>query len=237
MRIVSLAILAAAVPLVLSAGPINMGSSTDTVSFNNDGDGDGTLTLGNDTCLKGSGAANCTFSGGGTAGGVTFTWQFSMPNLSTSPFSYSGVGAVTTSGTPTLGFTLSDNAGDTATGTFSLTGIADDGVPDGLGDGVDINGNITIDNITPGAGIAAFDSLFGLPSSTALSFTADVGDCTNGKKEAYCIETPDPTAQFISLNVTPGTPVDPTAPEPGTFALLGFASTAIALIRRRGLAR
>jgi hypothetical protein len=232
-HIVPLGVLATAVPLVLSAASIgiNMGTSTDTVSFNN-ANFPGTMTLGNDTCE--SDQTNCTFSGSGAASGVAFTWQFSMPNdLEGSPLSYTGYGPVTTSGTPTLGFTLSDTAGDTATGTFIVTSLVDDDTPAGGGfDGVDINGAITINDITAGAGIAAFDSLFGLPSSTALSFTLDVNDCYNGRRYVACVPVPapDPTAQYASLSVIGG--VSDT-PEPGTFATFGLTAAIILGLYRR----
>jgi hypothetical protein len=158
-----------------------------------------------------------------------------MPNLTTSPFSYSGEPSlITTSGAPTLSASISDTSGDSATGTFDLTNLGSDGVTGAGGFmGVDINGSITIDSITPGANIASFDSLFGLPSSTPLAFTLDVGNCTSGSKAKPCITTTDPTAQFISLDLTQGTPE--ATPEPGTLELLGAGMGLIfvALRRRR----
>lgn len=224
MRIISCTILAVTMPLILAAGTINMGSSSGTVSFNGDGD---TLTLGSGACT--SMPATCTLTGTGSGMGIgTFNWTFTMPNDSTSPFSYLGEpSTITTAGTPALSFSLSDTNSDSATGTFALTDLLSDG-----GSGVDIDGTVTINSITPGSNIGAFDSFFGLPSSTPLAFTLDVGSCTSGRKSEICIQPSDPTAQYISLQLTPGTPIPVGVPEPGTFALLGSASAAIFAARR-----
>jgi len=229
-RVILLAILAAAAPVILPAGTINFTSSSDTVSFNNSSS-TGTLTLGNDTCESSQPTCTLTATASGTSDG-TVTLSLTMPNDPTSPYSYAnywsgGPEAITTTGSPTTSASLTDIFGDSATGTFALSNIASDG-----GTGVDIMGSVTITSIGTGTAIANFDSLFGLPSSTALAFTLDVGDCQSGSRPRPCID-PDPTAQFISLDLTPGTPSS--APEPGTFGLLGCASAVafIALRRRR----
>jgi hypothetical protein len=233
MRKFSLALVAAAVPLMLSAAPIDFNSGSNTTSFNRVFPG--TLTLGADTCDSES-ASTCTLTATQLISGTTYTFSLTQPNDETSPFSYAGFpSTITITGTPSLTFSLSDTHGDSATGTFMLTSLADDGSPiDGF-DGVDIYGTATVTSITPGSGIATFDSLFGLPSTTPLSFVLDVGGCeSNGKSPAheYCIEPTDPTAQFISLALTPGTPSSSTVPEPGSFELLGGGSGALFVLVR-----
>jgi hypothetical protein len=152
-----------------------------------------------------------------------------MPNIAIppgSPFTYSGEPSpIATAGSPTLDFSLSDTNGDSASGTYALTNLAGDG-----GSGVDIYGNVTINSITSGSNIATFDSFFGLPSTTALDFTLDVGDCKSGSKSEVCIQPTDPTAQFISLNMAQGTPA--AVPEPGPLGVLACASAAILVARR-----
>jgi hypothetical protein len=233
MRNISLAILAVAAPMILSAGPIDFTTGTplfDTTSFN--GSPTGTLTLGANSCPNVM-DLTCTLTATQLISGVTYTVSLTQPNDATSPFSYNGLpSTITTAGSPTLSFALSDSDGDSATGKFSLTSLASDGVPvDGF-DGIDIDGSATITSITPGSNISNFDSLFGLPSSTPLSFVLDVGGCeTNGKSPTHenCVEPSDPTAQFISFDLSPGTPSS-SVPEPGTFELLGAASGAMFVV-------
>src|SRR5580700_6286610 len=110
-RAISLVLLAAVAPIILSASPIDFNTSSDTVSLN--GNSPGTLTLGNDSCPTIS-TTTCTLTAEatGTPDG-TVTLSLSMPNLATSPFSYSGEPSpITTSGSPTLFVSLSDTHGD-----------------------------------------------------------------------------------------------------------------------------
>jgi hypothetical protein len=221
----SLAIFAAAVPLIVSAAPIDFTSSSNSISFN--GSSPGTLTLGNDTCPTLSAAAcTLTATATGTSDG-TVSLSLGMPNLETSPFSYSGdPSLITTSGSPILSVSLSDLNGDSAQGTFALTNLLPDGVTEAAGFmGVDIDGSITISSITAGANLASFDSLFGLASSTPLTFTLDVGHCVSGSKAKACIQSTDPMASFIFFDLEPG--LVSSVPEPGSFELLGCASGAL----------
>jgi hypothetical protein len=232
MRIFQPAILAAALPLMLSASSVDFASSNDTVSFN--GSYPGTLTLGSNNCTFGK-DPTCTLTGSQDISGTMYTFTFGMPNDSKSPFSYDGEpSTITTTGSPALAFSISDTHGDSATGTFALTTLASDSKSIWGYDGVDIDGNITISSITSGSNISTFDSLFGLPSSTALSFVLDVGECAAGERHSSCIQTVDPTARFLSLDITPGTPIktSPT-PEPGTAGLLGIASAGMLIAVRR----
>ncbi len=228
MRVFHLAILAAVAPLIVSAASVDFSSSSDstgTVSFNESYPG--TLTLGSNDCTL-FWSFTCTLTGSQNIGGTIYTFTFTQPNDSKSPFSYSGEpSTITTSGSPVLDFTISDNHGDSASGTYDLTSLASDG-----GTGVDIDGGISITSITSGSKISTFDSLFGLPSSTQLSFVLDVGNCTAGRRSANCIQVADPTAQFLSLDITPGTPASG-VPEPGTLGLLGAASSAMVIAVRR----
>jgi PEP-CTERM motif len=228
MRIFNLAILAAVAPLIVSAASVDFSSSSDsndTVSFNESNPG--TLTLGSNNCSFFINPT-CTLTGSQNIGGTIYTFTFTQPNQSKSPFSYNGEpSTITTSGSPVLDFTISDNHGDSASGTYDLTNLLSDG-----SNGVDIDGGISIGSITSGSKISTFDSLFGLPSSTQLAFVLDVGNCTAGRRSVNCIQTTDPTAQFLSLDITPGTPVSG-VPEPGTFGLLGVASSAVVIAVRR----
>jgi hypothetical protein len=226
MRIFQLAILSAAAPLILSASTVDFDSSNDTTTFNG-----GTLTLGSNNCSFGS-HSTCVLTGTEDIAGTFYTFTFTTPNSSGSPFSYSGEpSTITTSGSPALAFSITDNHGDSATGTFALSSLASDGTPYHGYDGVDLDGTISINSITPGSKISTFDSLFGLTSSTSLSFVLDVGECSAGYWASNCIVTSDPTAQFLSLDITPGT--TSTVPEPATFGLLGLASGAILIAARR----
>jgi len=229
MRIFQLAILAAA-PLILSASPVDFSSSSDsndTVSFN--GTYPGTLVLGADTCFGFQ--STCTLSGGQNIGGTFYTFTFSMPNDRTSPFSYEGEpSSITTSGSPVLDFTIADNHGDSASGTYALSNLAGDG-----GNGVDIDGTISINSLSSSSN--RLDTLFGLPSSTALSFVLDVGDCTADRRSVSCIQQTDPTAQFLSLDITPGTPGTSPVPEPGTVGLLSVVSGVMLMALRRRSAK
>jgi hypothetical protein len=230
-RIFQLAILAAAAPLILSASTVDFTSSNDTVSFV--GSDPGTLTLGSNNCSFGRNAT-CTLTGTQDIGGTFYTFTFTTPDSSGSPFSYDGEpSAITTSGSPVLDFTISDNHGDTATGTFALTSLASDSTPIYGHDGVDIDGTITISSITAGSNISTFDSLFGLPSASSLSFVLDVGECTNGYGPSNCIQSSylDPTAQTLSLDITPGK--TSAVPEPGALGLLSVASGAMLMAVRR----
>ena len=72
-------------------------------------------------------------------GGVgSFTWKFTMPNDSTSPFSYSGEPSTITTagGSASLTFSLADADSVSATGPFALSSLASDGDT-----GVDIYGS------------------------------------------------------------------------------------------------
>src|SRR5580698_9722233 len=194
MRIFQLAILSAAAPLILSASTVDFDSSNDTVTFNA-----GTLTLGD--CSYGRNAT-CTVTGSEYISGTLYTYTFTTPDGSGSPFSYSGEpSTITTSGSPALAFSITDNHGDSATGTFALTSLASDGTPYHGYDGVDLDGTISINSITAGSKISTFDSLFGLPSSSSLSFVMDVGECSAGFWASNCIVSTDPTAQFLSLDI------------------------------------
>jgi hypothetical protein len=227
MQFFQLALLAAAAPLILSASTVDFTNSNDTVSFNNNNPG--TLTLGANNCIGGK-DPTCTLTGDVFLGGSIYTFTLTMPDDSKSPFSYKGDGAITTTGSPTLDFTLTDNRGDAATGTYTLTSLSSDG-----GAGVDLDGTISIKSVTSGFAISTFDSVFGLTSSKSLSFALDVGDCTSGGKSKSCIAAGDPTAKFLSFDLTPNAVVSSTVPEPGTFGLLGLVSGGflIAVRRRR----
>jgi PEP-CTERM motif len=225
MRIFQLAILAATAPLILCASTVDFDSSNDTVSFNQTFSD--SLTLGSNNCTYG-GNATCTLTGTQNIGGTIYTFTFTMPNDFESPFTDKGdPSSITTSGSPTLDVTISDNHGDVATGTYTLTNLNPDG-----GTGVDIDGTISIKSITSGSKISTFDSLLGLPSSTALSFVLDVGDCTSGYRSTSCMGVGDPTAQFLSLDITPGT-LGSAVPEPATWGLLSIVSGAMFIVVRR----
>jgi hypothetical protein len=223
MRIFHLAILAAAAPLLLSASTVDFDSSNDTVSFN--GTYPGSLVLGSNNCTFGGGAT-CTLTGIQNIGGTNYTFTFTMPDDFTSPFSYDGATSnITTSGSPTLDFSVT-GGGNSASGTYALTSLNPNG-----GNGEDIDGTISISSLSSTSN--KLDTLFGLPSTTALSFVLDVGNCTSDRRSVSCIQQTDPTAQFLSLDITPGTPAGSPVPEPSTFGLLSIVSGAMFMAVRR----
>jgi len=227
MRTFHLAILAAAAPLMLSASTVDFESSNDTVSFNESNPG--TLTLGSNNCTFG-GDPTCTLTGSQNIGGTNYTFTFTMPNDYKSPFSYDGEpSSITTDGSPTLDFSVT-GGGNSASGTYALSNLSADG-----GSGVDIDGSIAISSLSSSSN--SLDTLFGLPSSSSLSFVLDVGNCTAGRRSVSCIQNEDPTAQFLSLDITPGTPVGSPVPEPSTVGLLSIVSGGMfmAVRRRRSL--
>jgi hypothetical protein len=234
-RAISFAILMAVTPAILPGSTVYFTSSSDTTAFNGV---QGSLTLGNNNCIGTHQNGTCTLTATafGTSDGAV-TLSLTMPDLATSPFSYSGdPSLITTSGSPALSVTLTDIHGDSAQGTFLLTNLLSNGVK-GTGGfaGVDIDGSISIDSITAGTHLASFDSLFGLPSATALAFTLDVGNCKGGAKNEPCIVPRDPSAAFLGLDLTTGTTSQ--APEPGTFGLLGAGLGLILLALRRPQSR
>jgi hypothetical protein len=228
--------------LLIAAGLVALGNSvsltgtTDTIIFNPNL-APPTLLLGSNNCVD----TLCILGGTQTLNGLTIDWSFTQSeSVSGHPsvFSYSyfdGSGTISTAGRPTLVFSISDSAGDSATGTFALDTLTS---TDG-GDTVDIAGVITLATLNDGGALAAFQNLLGipiLPPDLEVPFDLVVGECTNGEKSVVCVANPSrvnsipPTAEFLSLTL--GTPGND-APEPGTFVLFGVGLGAIALLRRR----
>jgi hypothetical protein len=117
---------------------------------------------------------------------------------------------------------------DSFNGTYALESWNYDGVPDADGwDGIDLNGVITVTGSTLSGD--PLDGFFSLPGATSYDFVLDVGDCTSGRKSTFCIQSTDPTAQFISLTLDPNI----TTPEPGTLALMTLGLAAAFGARRR----
>jgi hypothetical protein len=228
--------------LLIAAGLVALGNSvsltgtTDTISFNPNFDPP-TLLLGSNHCID----ALCILGGRETMGGATIDWSFTEPeSVSGHPsvFTYSyldGSGTISTAGTPTLAFRISDSKGDSATGTFALDTLTSTNG----GDTVDIAGVITLTSLNDGRALAAFQNLLGiplLPSDLEVPFNLVVGDCNRGETSVACVSNPSrrnsipPTAEFLSLTLdTPGND----APEPGTFVLFGVGLGSVALLGRR----
>jgi hypothetical protein len=197
---------------VMPAGTVSLTGGGDLVAFNAS-KMPFVITLG-EICTEAPNST-CTYGGTQTLDTGTLAWQFQTPNTESltwtfDPDDLSG---------PTGGtFSASDGV-DSFAATYTFSTWNDDGTADAHGhDGVDLNGTLTITNVTlagssdPNQG--AFESLFSLPGTTSYNFTLDVGDCTGGSKYVACINVPDPSAQFLSLTLTPET----STPEPGTLA-------------------
>lgn len=203
-------------------GSIGLTGGTDLVAF--DGD-DLVLTLG-ESCPLGI----CQYGGSQTLGTGTLSWLFTTENNES--IKYNGVGGIS-GPSPEGTFTASDGI-DSLTASYVFTSWDSDGVPDTNGyDGVDLNGTLTV-TATELEGAAdpnqaAFESMFSLPGTTSYSFTLDVGNCVNGAKAAPCIPTPDPSASFISLSLTPMSPV----PESGAAGIVAIALIAVVAVNRR----
>src|SRR5580658_1237696 len=102
MQTLSLAILAVAAPMMLSATAIDFNTGSSTTSFN--GSVAGTLTLGANSCESES-DSTCTLTATQLISGTTYTLSLTQPNDSTSPFTYDGLpSTISTTGTPTLTF-------------------------------------------------------------------------------------------------------------------------------------
>jgi hypothetical protein len=201
---------------------IGLTGTTDLVEFNGT---DFVLTLG-ESCPSNV----CSYGGSQTLGAGTLAWAFASPDNGS--IQYDGVGDI--SGPSPAGTFNAGDGVDSLTGSFVFNSWEYDGVADGNGDdGIDLFGTITVTGTTLVGGgdpnQAAFESMFDLPGATAYGFTLDVGDCTNGDP-VPCIPVPDPSASFISLNLTQQS----TAPEPGTFVMAGLAlASALATYRRQ----
>jgi hypothetical protein len=212
---------------IMTAGSISLTGTSDVVAFNGVAS---TITMGSASCPT-PGTGTCTYGGSQTLGAGTLSWDFLTPNPAGN-ITFDGGGDVfgPTGGT----FSASDGV-DNMSGTYSLSQWTYDGTPDSSGDdGIDLIGTIIVTNVFLNGGgdpnQAAFESLLSLPGANSYSFTLDVGDCTSGSKAKPCIVPSDPSAQFLSLNLTPNLT---TVPEPGTLGAMAAGFLAIASWRRR----
>jgi hypothetical protein len=217
-----------------SATRISLTGTTDTVAFNGSLD---TITLGSQGCSTPN-IGNCTYSGTQPLGAGSLTWTFTTPNtagnITWNPVEF------TLSG-PAGGTFLASDGVDSLMGTYIFSTYNYDDTTFGSDfqfNGIDLNGTITVTGTTLAGGSdpnqGAFESFMDVPGAVSYAFTLDVTDCTDGSKAAACILTPDPTAQFNSLDLTP-TVGTTTTPEPGAFGMMaaGLLCGAVALRRKR----
>lgn len=87
---------------------------------------------------------------------------------------------------------------------------------------------VTIDSVIAGSNSAAFDSF--RPQLLSTSHSPGVVARREGNLR-LAFSSPIP-AQYISLNMSQGTPTSSTVPEPGTFGLLSGVSAAVLIGRR-----
>lgn len=208
---------------MFGSSTFSLTGGTDLVAFNGK---DFVLTLG-ESCPS----AICQYGGSQTVGAGTLTSLFTTPDNES--ITYDGVGDFRAP-SPAGDFMANDGV-DSITGSFIFTSWNYDGVEDTNGDdGIDLNGIITVTGTTLEGGgdpnQSAFEALFDLPGPTSYSFTLDVGNCVDGTKATACIPVPDPSASFISLDLTPQSSV----PEPSALGIasIGLAA-ALAAYRRR----
>lgn len=224
MRIIAYtALLALIVVCDMRADTISLKNGANLVSFN---DTSQVIKLGED-CSTGA----CLYGGSQSLpGNGTLTWQFSTPDTKKNiVWDLAGGIAGPTGGV----FTASDGS-DGIVGTYTLSSWADDGTPDDSGfDGVDLYGQITVTGMTLNGAATdphqhAFEKFLSLPDVTSYSFDLDVTNCKTDGALVPCMATPDPSAKFDSLGLTP----DP-VPEPGTVGLLTVGLLTVFGVRRR----
>lgn len=228
MKIHVLSGLLLATGVLAMGGTVGLTGTTNTISFNPDFSPP-TITLGSNNCVD----SVCSLGGTQTMSGTAVDWSFTQPDSGTgnpSVFTYSysaGSGVISATGSPTLGFSISDGLGDSASGTYALDTLSS---ADG-GNTVDIAGIITLTTQNDNGDLVDFQNLLGIPAippDVTVPFDLVVGDCTRGTKSTVCVSDTDPTATVLSLTLD-----TPSVPEPGTFLLLGLGLTGVALIRRR----
>ena len=228
MKIHVLSGLLLATGVMAMCGTVGLTGTTNTISFNPDFIPP-TITFGSNNCVD----SVCSLGGSQSMGATTINWSFTQPdsgtgNPSVFTFSYSaGSGVISTTGSPTLGFSISDGLGDSASGTYALDTLSSG---DG-GNTIDIAGIVTLSSLNDNGDLADFQNLLGIPAippDATVPFDLVVGDCTRGGKSTTCISDTDPTATVLSLTLD--TPVG--APEPGTFVLLGLGLVGVWFFRR-----
>jgi hypothetical protein len=219
---------AAILPGILSAGTIQLGTSTSTLSFNPPDLSAGSCTMSN----------VCTISGGGTLQGVPNQYSIVTTLSGGNPIQWTGSG-------PTYGinqegaaiaFNFSDSPGmDTLAGTVVLNSMVTSTSPT---DATDIFATITFTSVhlvTPALELYLTTNYGALPTmgGTALLDLTVSCNVISPPSQVSCIPpvTMDPNSTSVSASIAPGTLS--TAPEPGSMVRLGCGLAAIAFKLKR----
>ncbi len=209
-------LLTAALPAVLSAGTISIGTSTDPVTFTPAGNGTGTIAIG--TCTS-----NCVVDGVYNKAPISATYLIT----STGTLAYSGGPNIFDLSGNTSSFGLLDTQMDSVSGSVAWN-TATEGATT-----TDLNGTLTFGTVSfasPSDPLAlAAAAKFGALPATGQKGTIDlIVNCAGP-----CITTTDPVGQIVGTAITfapvvPGSAV----PEPGTLILPGLA-LGFMMLRRR----
>jgi hypothetical protein len=216
---------AAILPGILSAGPIQLGTSTSTLSFN-------APDLAAGTCVSNV----CTISGGGMLQGVPNQYSIVTTLSGGNPIQWTGSGpsyGLNQEGASIL-FNFSDTPGtDTLAGTVLLNSMVTSTSPS---DATNIFATITFTSVhlvTPALEAYLITNYGPLPTVGSIAQLDLTVSCniTSPAAQQPCVIpiSMDPNSTSVSTSIT----AQSTAPEPGSMVLLGCGLAAIAFKLKR----